>query len=135
MSSKGRQLIQIARRQLGMEDDSYRALLERVAGVSSSTKLTPRQIGRVLAELERLGWTSTSTKPAGRPAPQVTEDRQPLVNKIEAFLAEAGRPWSYADAIGKRVCKVDRVEWMDCEQLRKLIAALAYDAKRHGRPV
>lgn len=135
MSSKGRQLIQIARRQLGMEDDSYRALLERVAGVSSSTKLTPRQIGRVLAELERLGWKSTSNKPAGRPAPQVTEDRQRLVSKIEAFLAEAKRPWSYADAMALRMFEVERVEWMDCAQLGKLVAALAYDAKRHGRPV
>lgn len=134
MSSKGRQLIQIARRQLGMEDDTYRALLERVAGVSSSTKLTPRQIGRVLAELERLGWQSTG-KAADRPAPQVADDRQRLVNKIEAFLAEANRPWSYAEAMGKRICKVDQIEWMDCKQLGKLVAALAYDAKRNGRPV
>ncbi|WP_160286851.1 gp16 family protein [Pseudomonas knackmussii] len=133
MSSKGRQLIQIARRQLGMDDDTYRAMLSRVAGVTSSTKLSPRQVGLVLAELERLGWQSTA-KPVGRSAPQAAPDRQPLVGKIEAFLAEAGRPWAYADAMALRMFEVERVEWLDCGQLGRLVAALAYDAKRHGRP-
>ncbi|WP_281687592.1 gp16 family protein [Pseudomonas citronellolis] len=134
MSSKGRQLIQIARRQLGMDDDTYRALLGRVAGVRSSTALSPRQVGLVLAELERLGWQPTR-KPTGRAAPTVAPDRQALVGKVEAFLAEAGRPWSYADAMALRMFKVERMEWLDAGQLGRLVAALAYDAKRHGRRV
>ncbi|MDF3931377.1 gp16 family protein [Pseudomonas citronellolis] len=134
MSSKGRQLIQIARRQLGMDDDTYRAMLGRVAGVTSSTKLTPRQVGLVLAELERLGW-EPARKTVGRAAPQVAPDRQALVSKIEAFLAEAERPWSYADAMALRMFQVERVEWLDAGQLGRLVAALAYDAKRHGRKV
>jgi phage gp16-like protein len=133
MSSKGRQLIQIARRQLDMDDDAYRAMLGRVAGVTSSTKLSPRQVGLVLAELERLGWQPVR-KPVGRAAPQVASDRQALVCKIEAFLAEAGRPWAYADAMALRMFKVERVEWLDAGQLGRLVAALAYDAKRNGRP-
>ncbi|MDF5874264.1 DUF1018 domain-containing protein [Pseudomonas aeruginosa] len=63
--STGKTKIQIARRQLGLDDHTYRAILQRSAGVESSKDLTPRQIGRVLAEFERLGWQPT---PAKRPA-------------------------------------------------------------------
>lgn len=126
--------IHIAKQQLGLDDETYRALLARVAGVRSAKDLNARQVGRVLAEFERLGW---QPKPAnkGRKAPKPAPDRQALTSKIEAFLAEAKRPWSYADAMALRMFKVERVEWCDGDQLRRLVAALTYDAKRHGRPV
>ncbi|WP_439861605.1 gp16 family protein [Pseudomonas sp. MBLB4136] len=126
--------IHIAKAQLGLDDDSYRALLARVAGVRSAKDLTKRQVGAVLAEFERLGFQPKPAKKAGRKAPKPTPDRQALLGKIEAFLAEAKRPWTYADAMALRMFKVDRLEWLDSDQLRRLIAALAYDAKRHGRP-
>ncbi|MCY1311309.1 hypothetical protein D9M70_615930 [compost metagenome] len=103
-------------------------------GVESSKDLTPRQVGRVLAELERLGFQPTQAK-AGRAKPKAAPERGPLVSKIEAFLAEAKRPWSYADAMALRMFQVARVEWCDTDQLHRLVAALTYDAKRHGRPV
>lgn len=124
--------IHIAKAQLGLDDETYRALLARVAGVRSAKDLTPRQVGAVLREFERLGWQSKSSKP-GRKAPKPAPDRQSLVGKIEAFLAEAKRPWDYADAMALRMFKVERVEWCDTDQLRRLVAALSYDAKRHGR--
>ena len=126
--------IHVAKAQLGLDDDTYRALLARIAGVRSAKDLNTRQIGAVLAEFERLGWVPKSAKKAGRTAPKAAPDRQALIGKIEAFLAEAKRPWSYADAMALRMMKVERVEWCDADQLRRLIAALTYDAKRHGRP-
>ncbi|MEE1950994.1 regulatory protein GemA [Pseudomonas alcaligenes] len=138
MSSGGKQKIQIARRELGLDDDVYRSILARTAGVRSSKELTPRQIGRVLEEFERLGWvpkpsSKTPAKRAGRAAPKPSADREALVGKIEAQLAAAGRPWEYADGMARRMFKVERVEWCDVDQLRGLVAALSYDAKRHGR--
>lgn len=135
MTSPGLKKIHIARRDLGLDDDVYRSILARVAGVQSSKELTPRQIGRVLAEFERLGWQpKPSTKRAGRAAPRPSDERKALVGKIEAQLAAAGRPWAYADALALRMFQVERAEWCDPDQLRRLVAALAYDAKRHGRP-
>ncbi|MCY1293753.1 hypothetical protein D9M68_456160 [compost metagenome] len=132
--SAGKTKLQIARRQLGLDDDVYRSILKRVAGVESSKDLGPRQIGRVLAEFERLGWQpKASAKPKGRATPSPAPDRQALVGKIEAQLASAGRPWAYADAMAARMFQVERVEWCDTDQLRRIVAALAYDAKRHGR--
>jgi phage gp16-like protein len=126
--------IHVAKAQLGLDDDTYRALLARIAGVRSAKELNKRQIGAVLAEFERLGFKPRPAKKAGRKAPISAPDRQAQIGKIEAFLAEAKRPWSYADAMALRMMKVERVEWCDADQLRRLIAALTYDAKRHGRP-
>lgn len=126
--------IHIAKAQLGLDDETYRALLARVAGVRSAKDLSPRQMGAVLREFERMGWQpKPAAKRAGRAAPRPSLDRTALVGKIEAQLAEASRPWNYADAMALHMFKVERVEWCDVDQLRRLVAALAYDAKRHGR--
>ncbi len=126
--------IHIAKKALGLDDDTYRTLLARVAGVTSAKDLNPRQVSAVLAEFERLGWQPVAARKAGRKTPKPAPDRQKLVGKIEAFLAEAGRPWAYADAMCSRMFQVERVEWCDSDQLQRLVAALVYDARRHGRP-
>ncbi|WP_448646771.1 gp16 family protein [Pseudomonas mohnii] len=137
MSIRNLQLskIHIAKKDLGLDDETYRALLARVAGVRSAKDLNPRQIGAVLAEFGRLGWESTPAKKHGRKAPTAAPDRAKLVGKIEAFLAEAKRSWAYADGMAMRMFKVERVEWCEPGQLVKLVAALTYDARRHGRSV
>lgn len=136
MSTRNLQLskIHIAKKDLGLDDETYRALLARVAGVRSAKDLNPRQIGAVLAEFSRLGWASTPAKKHGRKAPKAAPDRVKLVGKIEAFLAEAKRSWAYADGIAMRMFQVERVEWLDPAQLQKMVAALTYDARRHARP-
>ncbi|PLP96027.1 regulatory protein GemA [Pseudomonas sp. FFUP_PS_473] len=121
--------IHIAKKDLGMDDDSYRAMLVRIAGKTSAKDLSPLQTANVLRELERLGWQPKR----GRAKPKPAADRAKLVSKIEAQLADAGRPWAYGDGIAKRLYKVEKVEWLNPEQLRGVVAALAYDAKRHGR--
>ena len=67
--STGKTKIQIARRQLGLDDDTYRAILKRTVGVESSKDLTPRQIGRVLVELERLGFKPKASTGRAKPRP------------------------------------------------------------------
>ena len=69
----------------------------------------------------------------GRPHNFDAADAPRELKKIEALLAEAGRPWSYADAIAKRICGVERVAWCKSAQLAGVIAALSVDAERHGR--
>jgi phage gp16-like protein len=64
----------------------------------------------------------------GRPPANKTKDA--LIGKIEAHLADAKRPWAYVNAMCKRMFGVDVVQWCDCSQLHKLVAALEYDQKR-----
>ncbi|MGC0153300.1 gp16 family protein [Chromobacterium vaccinii] len=121
-------LIHIAKKELAMEEDAYRAMLLSVGGVASSKDLSPEGIERVLTHMKRCGWL-----PKGGKRPRVGQSREALVGKIEALLAEAGRPWSYADAMAQRMYGVELAGWLAPMQLHSLAAALTYDAKRHGR--
>lgn len=61
--------IHIARKDLALEEEAYRGLLRRVAGVASSRDLSDRQADAVLTELKRLGWKpkAATRAPAQRP--------------------------------------------------------------------
>ncbi|MCG8993239.1 regulatory protein GemA [Laribacter hongkongensis] len=124
--------IHIAKKALAMDDATYRAMLQSVAGVSSSKALSDDGVTRVLAHLQRCGWKPKTTAKAGK-KPSVGRNRQALIGKVEALLAEAKRPWGYADSLARRMFGVEKTDWLDAEQLAKLVAALTYDAKRHGR--
>lgn len=123
--------IHIAKKELGLDDDTYRAMLHNVAGVTSSKDLDAAGAARVIDHLKRCGWQPKASQ-AGK-KPNAARGRRALVGKVEALLADAKRPWRYADAMAQRMFGVDKVDWLDAEQLVKLVAALSYDAKRHGR--
>ncbi|WP_447926929.1 gp16 family protein [Vreelandella sp. EE27] len=134
MISKGKLAqIHIAKSQLGLGDDEYRAILARTAGVSSAKELTNRTVGAVMHEFRRLGFEPKPTKKAGRKAPRPPRTRQNVMSKIEAMLTHAERPWAYADGIAKRMFGVERVDWLDDDQLHRLMTGLIIDAKRQGR--
>lgn len=58
-------LIHVAKKQIAMVDDDYRAMLQRVAGVSSSTDLDDAGLDRVMAEFERLGFQKPRSRVKG----------------------------------------------------------------------
>ena len=122
--------IHIARQQLGLTDEDYRALLGRVAGVTSSKQLTERTCSRVLQELERLGFQpKPSSKARGKPHNFKKLDAE--ITKIEALLADLQLPWSYADAIAKRMFGIERCAWLKKPQHYKaLIAALHVEQQK-----
>lgn len=62
--------IQIARRQLGMEDGDYRAMLHRITRKSSSKLLTAAEVGAVLEELKRLGFQPDRTRSHRKRSPR-----------------------------------------------------------------
>ncbi len=123
--------IHIAKKQLGMDDATYRAMLLTHGGVSSSKDLTLIGAAKVLAHLERCGFKPTSSKAGKRPV--TTPDRAALTGKVEAQLANTGRPWTYVDGMAQRMFKVDKFSWLDAEQMMKIVASLAYDAKRRAK--
>ncbi|AQZ95529.1 gp16 family protein [Halopseudomonas phragmitis] len=124
--------IHIARQQLGLEDADYRALLGRVAGVTSSKQLTDRTAGRVLRELERLGFQpKPSNRAKGKPHNFNQQDAE--ITKIEALLADMKLPWSYADAIANRMFGIARCAWLRKPQHYKaLIAALHVEQRKQN---
>ena len=129
--------IHIAIKQLGIDEPTYRAMLQMVAGVDSAADLSVSGRREVLSHLNRVGFRPKAGRMRfpGRPDMDGLEGtgKKAMLKKIEAYLAEAKRPWSYVHAMAKKMCNVDRVEWCDPDQLRSIIAALEYDARRHGR--
>jgi len=128
-------MIHIAKKQLGMDDDTYREMLRAVAGVSSAAELSASGRQDVLDHLKWLGFASRR-RPGFPGRPQIEKarsDKRELLKKIEAHLAEAGRPWKYVHAMSRRMFGLPRVQWCDPTQLWKIVAALEYDARRHGR--
>ena len=129
--AKDMQLIHIAKKDLTMDDDTYRALLLRVTGKSSSKELDDSERDALLKEFKRLGFKVKPKNGFGQ-RPTVSPDRTPRLRKIEALLAEAKRPWSYLDPLIKNL-KRSHIRFCDENDLSKIIAALMADAKRHGR--
>jgi phage gp16-like protein len=117
--------IHIAIKQLGLDDETYRALLWTVARVKSSKDLDTHGRLAVLEHLKARGFVDRSRR---RPS----EDREPLVNKIRAMLHAAERADAYADGIAKRMFGSERFMWCNPAQLRKIVAALTYDQRRRA---
>ncbi|MEN5317587.1 regulatory protein GemA [[Pseudomonas] hibiscicola] len=124
--------IHLAATQLGLDDATYRDLLRRVTGKDSTARMSVGERDQVISELRRLGFTGAKkvNGSAAFPGRPETVDDTPMLQKIEALLADAGRPWSYALAVANRMFKVDRLEWLKGDQLHRLIAALQIDANR-----
>lgn len=122
--------IHVARKQLALDDDTYRAMLRGVAGVESAKDLTPALASKLLRHMQTCGFAPA--RPIER-RPNVAVSREQQIRKIEALLADAGRPWAYVVAMVPRICKVDAIEFCDEARLGKLIAALQYDANRRKR--
>ncbi len=76
--------IHIAKKDLRLSDDDYRATLVRITGKSSSAECSERQLEQLLAEFKRQGWKPKGGKSAA------AGFGKPHVRKIYALWKEAG---------------------------------------------
>lgn len=123
-----RQLAQIhmAKAQLGLDDDTYRAMLTDVAGVDSAGKLNAKQRKAVLERFEARGWKNKKHR-----APAVTAEKAPYVRKIRALLADMKLPWAYATGIMKQQgIKAQRIEWCTNKELHSIVVSLVNRQKK-----
>ena len=131
--------IHVARRQLDLDDATYRLTLKRAAGVNSSADLnTIDKADAVLDALSKLGFQHKPKISAGRHhgAPASLE-REPYLQKIEALLADMELPWAYAEKIaenitgGKKPESIKRLEWVkQSKHLVGIITALHNEKKK-----
>ncbi len=133
-------LIHCVKSALGLSDDDYRAILAGY-GVGSSKDLDTVEAAKLLRDLEGKAvaagvWKRRGASRRGGRRPHNLESgrfsRAAQLQKIEALLTVGGKPWSYADALAQRICRVDRVEWVPDDQLYKIITALRKQAQREG---
>jgi phage gp16-like protein len=131
--------IHMAATQLGMdtadrnEESAYRSMLWTVARVRSSAALDWAGRKKVIDHLKACGFKPTS-KNTGKPA-NVKPELIPLMSKIGALLADMKLPWAYAAAIAKKQTGaqgkgIDRLEWLNAQQLHDVVTALVLRQKR-----
>lgn len=127
--------IHIARKQLGMDDDTYRQMLATVTGKRSSKDCSVAELHKVVAHLKQLGFKAKPRKRvAQHPGTPHNLDREPMLQKIEALLAELKAPWRYADTIAKRQYRIERVAWLKTvEQYTGVIAALDVELEKRQK--
>lgn len=134
--------IHLAKKQLGLDEETYRDMLGEVAGARSARDLDAAGRRKVLQHLERCGFRLRIRPRPGQFADTPhTLGSDPQLQKIEALLAHMKLPWAYAHAIARRMWGVQRLEWVDDTRKKSaVIAALHREARkraegadRHGK--
>lgn len=125
--------LHIAKKEAGLDDETYRDLLERVTGQRTAAGLSDAQIGRVLDELRGLGW---------KPRPSAKPSGAPHVRKVWALWADlcrAGIPREPTRAalrsFVERQVGVADPEWLNPTQANHITEALkAWRRRAQGAP-
>lgn len=129
--------IHVARAQLKMTDEDYRAMLWTQARVESAKDLDHIGRAKVLDYFQAIGFKPVTKPGARRPKrPAVAADKAKLVRRIRAQLISLERkPDSYADGIARQMfgeAAPDFYEWCNHDQLHAITAALAVQQRREG---
>lgn len=104
----------------GDDKTLYRQWLAQHWQVESAVQLTDDQLRVAVLKLSETG---------SRPS---TLDRRPLLQKIEALLADQGKSWAYCEGITRRMFGKERVAFCTDAELRKVVAALTYHQRRQA---
>nr|WP_321482215.1 regulatory protein GemA [uncultured Cohaesibacter sp.] len=117
--------IHIAKKDLGLDETTYRSLLMRITGKDSAGQMSEPQRETVLAEMRRLGW---KPKSGGKHRPTSSKPYVRLMCAIAKSIDKAGY-WKlpYKDALRafvKAETGVDSPEWLTFEQASPVIEAL-----------
>jgi phage gp16-like protein len=122
-------LIHVAKRDLAIEEDEYRALLTRCVKKDSTSAMSVPELEKVFHHMKRAGFKvrhKESSKASNRP---LADD--PQSKKIRALwlsLHQAGAVRNSSEAAlaayVKRITGVDALQWISSEQASRVIETL-----------
>lgn len=123
--------VHVAKKQLGLDEETYRDVLERVTGLRSAKELEERELLRVLAAFRNAGW-SASMNPANGAQPRKSD--KPHVRKIWAVWADMCRTGLVAAEDKRKALRafvenrtgVTDPEWLTAEQATVVIESLKH---------
>lgn len=128
------QLIHVGKRDLGLDEDTYRHLLTETTQKDSTKKMTIPQLNRVLDAMKQLGFKVRNK--GGRP-----QAKDAMSKKIRALWLElhngghVENPSEEALATYvMRITKVEALQWLDGQQAAKVIETLKQWLKRVQSP-
>lgn len=124
--------IHIAKKQLALDDATYRDVLWRVTGLRSCKDMTIAQLQDVAKDMQNSGFKPKAANSHGT-KPNVIKRRQALMNKIEAILADMSLHWNYAHGVGEQMFKIKRLQFLNDSQLYKVTQAISAHQIREGK--
>ena len=124
--------IHIAKKDLGLDDGTYRDVLWRVTGKRSCKNMLIGELEAVIKDMESRGFTPKAAPKHGK-KPSVVGKREPLMGKIHAMLTDMGLHWNYAHGMADSMFKIKRLQWLNDSQLYKLTQALSVHQQREAK--
>jgi phage gp16-like protein len=125
-------IIHIAKKQVAMTDEEYRDLLGSV-GVESSKNLNNKTFSIVINHFEQLGFKTKSKTRAKRKVNNLPNRKQPLMKKLEAIILDMDKSWAYVDSIAKSRFNVETTQWLEVQELQKLVQMMVIYQKRQQK--
>ena len=123
--------VHIAKKDLGLDDDTYWAALEQVTGKTSCSDIDDAGLAKVVSHFKAHGWKPKAASSHHRPKSKKRHVRYIYVLWRE--LTNAGvTNKNGLNAFVKRQTKTDSVEWLTAAQGNQVIEALKDMSKRHG---
>lgn len=128
--------VHIAKKQLGLADDDYRAIVFQHCGAMSAADATDAQLAALVQHFGQRGFKAAAKGVPGRRAPAVDTPSARKARALWLSLHQLGavrNPSEHAlEAFAKRQLGVEYWRWSDQALSYKLIEALKAMGKRHG---
>jgi phage gp16-like protein len=128
-------VINVGRGKLGWDEDLYRQTLAKFGGkpdTAGHVSLKSLSLGQMTQLLDHMRKSGFSAQPPRQPKNLKVRGRAELT-RIEALLADAGRPWDYGKTLALRMYKKQALEFCSPGELAGIVAALDKDAIRRHR--
>ncbi|MGU5666549.1 gp16 family protein [Aeromonas hydrophila] len=139
-------LVQVGRRELGLDEEEYRALLEQVTGVRSAKGMSASKLDAVITAMKGLGFKVKGGAQVARrrSPPSSAKVQAPEVRKLRAIWITMKQDGllhdGSEDALGSFIRRmtasanggvgISRAEWLTSFQAERVLEALK---KWHGR--
>jgi hypothetical protein len=113
------------------DEDVRRDVQMMVTGVASCRDMDVAALTRLIRYWQAKG---ARVRLPVRASKQAASDRAPLIAKLAAMCHAGGYPFpAYPLGVLRHMgCAVERIEWAPSPMLRKAVAAMRYQEKRHA---
>lgn len=122
-------LIHVAKRDLGMDDDSYRAVLVKIGKKDSSSAMTVPELERTLEHMKRCGFKVHSKGKKGQPSrPLATDPESRKIRALWLLLHMLGMVKNPSEealaAYVRRIVRADALQWLNGNQTSIMIETM-----------
>lgn len=119
-------LVHLAKKQLALKDEEYRAILGR-GGAEHANELTARGFRVVMIAFGRLGFESTSARrPLGFRPGRASDGQLAAIRAAWLAYAPQDKEWRGLRTWLQRKWKIGDLRWITAEQAPKIIGALQH---------